>query len=103
MDTHSVTDSRYLPAFVTYGRCRSAYTVVRVRVAGGVVVRSGEGSPFARSRFCRFAESFTRLPFLFAKPEVYVVAAGDAFEGSGEPEWRFAVERDQRQHLDGCQ
>ncbi len=72
-----------LPAFVTYGWCRSAYTVVRSLAARGVEVHVGDSSAFAMLRFSRFAKSFTRLPDFFAEPEAYVEALGAAIERTG--------------------
>ncbi|MDA3875408.1 MAG: ATP-grasp domain-containing protein [Kiritimatiellae bacterium] len=66
------------PAFVTYGWCRTAYTVVRSLGARGVDVHVGDSSPLAMSRASRFAKSFTRLPDFFTEPEAYVEALGTA-------------------------
>ena len=62
------------PAFVTYGWCRSAYTVVRSLAARGVEVHVGDSSPFAMSRFSRFTKYFTRRPDILAEAEAYVEA-----------------------------
>lgn len=78
-----MADKAYPAAFVTYGWCRSAYTVVRSLAARGVVVHVGDSSPFAMSRFSRFAKSFTRLPDFFAEPVAYVEALGSAIERTG--------------------
>jgi predicted ATP-grasp superfamily ATP-dependent carboligase len=83
MTDHSLAKPDYPPAFVTYGWCRSAYTVVRSLAARGVEVHVGDNSPFAMSRFSRFAKSFTRLPDFFAEPEAYVEALGEAIEQTG--------------------
>jgi predicted ATP-grasp superfamily ATP-dependent carboligase len=76
-------DPYYPPAFVTYGWCRSAYTVVRSLAARGVTVHVGDSSPFAMSRVSRYAASFTRLPDFFAEPEAYVAALARALQRTG--------------------
>jgi predicted ATP-grasp superfamily ATP-dependent carboligase len=78
-----MVETPYPAAFVTYGWCRSAYTVVRSLAARGVEVHVGDSSPFAMSRFSRFTKSFTRLPDFFAEPEAYVDALGEAIERTG--------------------
>lgn len=71
------------PAFVTYGWCRSAFTVVRSLAARGVQVHVGDSSPFAMCRFSRHTASFTRLPDFFVQPEGYVAALAEALERTG--------------------
>jgi predicted ATP-grasp superfamily ATP-dependent carboligase len=78
-----MSEYRYPPAFVTYGWCRSAYTVVRSLAARGVTVHVGDSSPFAMSRVSRHATSFTRLPDFFAEPEAYVAALARALQRTG--------------------
>ncbi|MDK9708672.1 MAG: ATP-grasp domain-containing protein [Desulforhopalus sp.] len=78
-----MAETVYPPAFVTYGWCRSAYTVVRSLAARGVEVHVGGSSLFAMSRFSRFAKSFTRLPDFFAEPEAYVEVLGEAIKRTG--------------------
>ncbi len=70
-------------AFVTYGWCRTAYTVVRSLGGHGVEVHVGDCSPLAMSRVSRFAKSFTRLPDFFTEPETYVEAVGRAMTEKG--------------------
>jgi predicted ATP-grasp superfamily ATP-dependent carboligase len=70
-------------AFVTYGWCRSSYTVVRSLAARGVEVHVGDSSPFAMSRVSRYTASFTRLPDFFVEPDAYVVALAAALEKTG--------------------
>lgn len=78
-----MAETPFPAAFVTYGWCRSAYTVVRSLAARGVEVHVGDSSPFAMSRFSRFTKSFTRLPDFFAEPEAYVDALAEAIERTG--------------------
>jgi len=73
----------YSPAFVTYGWCRSAYTVVRSLASRGVEVHIGDSSRLALSRFSRYCKSFTRLPDFFAEPEAYVTAVAEAMRRTG--------------------
>ena len=63
--------NNYLPAFVTYGWCRTAYSVVRSLGQKGIEVHVGDSSTTAMSRFSRYCRSFTRLPDSFEKPEEY--------------------------------
>lgn len=80
----NVIDNASLPAaFVTYGWCRSAYTVVRSLARRGVVVHVGDSSPLALSRFSRYCRSFTRLPDFFTDPEAYVSAVSGALSRTG--------------------
>ncbi len=76
-------DSRLPPAFVTFGWCRSAYTVCRALSARGVEVHVGDSSPLAMTRFSRSASSFSRLPDFFLSPEAYVEAVVSAMERHG--------------------
>jgi len=76
-------DSTLPSAFVTYGWCRSAYTVIRSLAARGVEVHAGDSSLLAMSRFSRHCKSFTRLPDFFAAPEEYVDALGQALRKTG--------------------
>ncbi len=71
------------PAFVTYGWCRSAYTVVRSLAERGVTVHVGDNSKLAMSRVSRYTRSFTRLPDFFAEPERYIAALKDAIVRTG--------------------
>lgn len=73
----------YPAAFVTYGWCRSSYTVVRSLALRGVEVHVGDNSPFAMSRFSRFAKSFTRLPDFFVEPDAYIDALINAMNRTG--------------------
>lgn len=70
-------------AFVTYGWCRTAYTVVRSLGAQGVEVHVGDNSSLAMSRFSRYAKSFTCLPDFFAEPSAYVDALVGAMKRTG--------------------
>lgn len=70
-------------AFVTYGWCRTAYTVVRSLGQRGIDVHVGDASPRAMSRYSRFARSFTLLPNFFADPEAYVDALVAALRAKG--------------------
>lgn len=70
-------------AFVTYGWCRTAYTVVRSLGSKGVEVHVGDASSSAMARYSRFARSFTRLPDFFAEPEAYLDALADALLRTG--------------------
>lgn len=70
-------------AFVTYGWCRSSYTVIRSLAAHGVEVHVGDSSRFAMSRFSRFSKSFTLLPDFFEYPEAYIVTLVDAIKRTG--------------------
>ncbi|MBK1636530.1 carboxylate--amine ligase [Rhodovulum adriaticum] len=78
-----MAENAYPAAFVTYGWCRSAYTVVRSLAARGVEVHVGDSSPFAMCRVSRHTASFTRLPDFFAEPEAYVRVLGDALVKTG--------------------
>jgi len=78
-----MSSSSYPPAFVTYGWCRTAYTVVRSLGARGIEVHVGDHSPFAMSRFSRHAKSFTRLPDFFAEPSRYIDELVAAMEKTG--------------------
>ena len=71
------------PAFVTYGWCRTAYTVVRSLGSKGVDVHVGDASGSAMARFSRFARSFTRLPDFFAEPDAYLEALAAAIRRTG--------------------
>lgn len=70
-------------AFVTYGWCRSAYTVVRSLAARGVDVHVGDSSALAMSRFSRHCRSFTRLPDFFQAPDAYIEAVSAALRKTG--------------------
>ena len=70
-------------AFVTYGWCRSAYTVVRSLSARGVEVHVGDSSALAMSRFSRRCCSFTRLPDFFQAPDAYINAVSVAMRKAG--------------------
>jgi len=70
-------------AFVTYGWCRSAYTVTRSLAVRGVDVHVGDNSALAMSRFSRYCKSFTRLPDFFSEPENYVDALVAAIKKTG--------------------
>lgn len=59
-------------AFVTFGWCRSAYTVCRALSARGVAVHVGDSSRLAMTRFSRYCSSYTRLPNFFLSPAEYV-------------------------------
>ena len=75
---------RSLPsAFVTYGWCRTAYTVVRSLGSKGVDVHVGDSSGSAMARFSRFARSFTRLPDFFAEPDAYLDVLAAALRRTG--------------------
>ena len=78
-----MSENHYPAAFVTYGWCRSAYTVVRSLAAHGVQVHVGDSSPFAMSRVSRHTASFTRLPNFFSEPEAYVKALLGALQRTG--------------------
>jgi len=75
--------SEFPAAFVTYGWCRTAYTVVRSLGAKGVPVHVGDSSGFAMSRYSRYCRSFTRLPDFFSQPEVYIDQLLAAMEETG--------------------
>lgn len=68
------------PAFVTFGWCRSAYTVCRALSVRGVDVHVGDSSPLAMTRFSRYAKSFSRLPNFFLSPTAYVKAVVAAMD-----------------------
>jgi predicted ATP-grasp superfamily ATP-dependent carboligase len=70
-------------AFVTYGWCRTAYTVVRSLGSKGIEVHVGDPSPLAMSRYSRYAKSFTSLPEFFEEPERYLAALGNALDITG--------------------
>ena len=70
-------------AFVTYGWCRSAYTVVRSLSSRGVDVHVGDSSALAMSRFSRHCRSFTTLPDFFQEPEAYIDAVCAAMRTTG--------------------
>ena len=63
-----VSESTLPPAFITYGWCRSAYTVARSLARRGVEVHVGDSSALAMARFSRHVRSFTRLPDFFHSP-----------------------------------
>ncbi|QKK02930.1 MAG: ATP-grasp domain-containing protein [Pseudomonadota bacterium] len=71
------------PALVTYGWCRSAYTVVRSLARRGVEVHVADSSRLAMCRFSRFARSFTRLPDFYSEPVAYIEALAAAMERTG--------------------
>lgn len=58
-------------AFVTYGWCRSSYVVLRSLASAGIQVHLGDASPFAMSRYSRYAGSFQRIPDFFLDPDSY--------------------------------
>lgn len=70
-------------AFVTYGWCRTAYTMVRSLGAKGIEVHVGDSSKSAMARFSRFARSFTLLPDFFLEPDAYLDALADALRRTG--------------------
>ena len=70
-------------AFVTYGWCRSAYTVACSLAKRGVEVHVGDNSSLAMARFSRYVRSFTRLPDFFSEPQKYIDAVGAAMLRSG--------------------
>ncbi|MEX0450075.1 ATP-grasp domain-containing protein [Spiribacter sp. 221] len=71
------------PAMVTYGWCRSSYTVVRSLAAHGVTVHVADSSRFAMTRFSRYAASFNRLPDFYTAPVAYIDALGEAMRRRG--------------------
>lgn len=71
------------PAFVTYGWCRSSYTVARSLARRGVEVHVGDSSRLAMSRLSRHTCSFTRLPDFFLEPEAYMEALTAALQRTG--------------------
>ena len=76
--------NRSLPAaFVTFGWCRSAYTVVRSLASRGIEVHVGDNSRLAMSRFSRYAQSFTRLPDFYTEPKAYIEAVSRAMTHHG--------------------
>lgn len=81
----ALTDNaeRLPAAFVTYGWCRSAYTVVRSLAKRGVTVHVGDNSALAMSRVSRYTRSFTRLPDFFAEPQQYISALREAIIRTG--------------------
>lgn len=77
------SSGRLPPAFVTYGWCRSAYTVARSLAARGVEVHVGDSSSLAMSRFSRYTKSFTLLPDFFTEPDEYMRALNRAIIDTG--------------------
>lgn len=73
----------YPPAFVTYGWCRSSYTVLWSLGQKGIPVHVGDASSLAMSRFSRYTRSFTRLPDFFSEPQAYIEALLDALKKTG--------------------
>ena len=69
-----MSDSRLPSAFVTFGWCRSAYTVCRALHARGVRVHVGDSSAFAMTRFSRYCSSYSRLPNFFLSSSDYMDA-----------------------------
>jgi len=65
-------------AFVTYGWCRTAYTVVRSLGARGIEVHVGDASSMAMSRYSRHCRSFHLLPDFFAEPDAYFASVIDS-------------------------
>jgi len=61
----------YPPVFVTYGWCRTAYSVVRSLGQKGIEVHVGDTSSTAMSRYSRYCKSFSFLPDFFEKPQEY--------------------------------
>ena len=81
MDTMKTSN---LPsAFVTYGWCRTTYTMVHSLGRRGVDVHVGDSSGFAMSRFSRYAKSFSYLPDFFAEPENYIDSLSKAILRTG--------------------
>lgn len=80
---HEAKVGREPSVFVTYGCCRSTYTVVKSLASRGVAVHVGDSSPVAMSRFSRHCKSFTRLPDFYQAPERYVAALAQAMEKTG--------------------
>jgi predicted ATP-grasp superfamily ATP-dependent carboligase len=76
-------DKNYPPAFVTYGWCRNAYTVVRSLGRMGVEVHVGDSSSLAMSRVSRYCKSFTKLPDFFVEPERYFQEVCKALKKTG--------------------
>ena len=68
---------------MTYGWCRTAYTMLRSLGRQGVDVHVGDSSPFAMSRFSRFAKSFTRFPDFFSEPSEYLESLSAALKRTG--------------------
>lgn len=81
------TEGDFLPyypsAFVTYGWCRTAYTMVRSLGRRGIDVHVGDPSPLAMSRYSRYAKTFTRLPDFFDQPDAYLDALHEALKRTG--------------------
>lgn len=71
------------PAFVTYGWCRTAYTMVCSLGRRGIDVHVGDPSPVAMSRYSRYAKTFTRLPEFFEEPDAYLKALSEALSRTG--------------------
>ncbi len=57
--------------FITYGWCRSSYSVVKSLGQRSIDVHIGDESPLAMSRFSRYCKSFTKLPDFFIEPKNY--------------------------------
>lgn len=72
-----------LPAFVTYGWCRSSYAVVWSLGRRGIDVHVGDASPLAMSRFSRYCKSFTKLPDFFIEPKRYFELTCEALKRTG--------------------
>ncbi|MBP6124340.1 MAG: ATP-grasp domain-containing protein [Phycisphaerae bacterium] len=71
------------PAFVTYGWCRTAYSVVRSLGKKGIEVHVGDASSMAMSRFSRYCKSFTLLPNFFREPQEYFDRLCAALKNTG--------------------
>src|SRR6056297_628930 len=76
-------DQTFPSAFVTFGWCRSAYTVCRALHARGVSVHVGDSSRLAMTRFSRWCESYTRLPEFFLSPTQYLEEVVRAMQAKG--------------------
>ena len=82
-DEKTVLRSDRPPAFVTYGWCRTSYTVVWSLAQKGIDVHVGDSSPLAMSRFSKYANSFTSLPDFFVEPDRYFERVCQALKKTG--------------------
>jgi predicted ATP-grasp superfamily ATP-dependent carboligase/folate-dependent phosphoribosylglycinamide formyltransferase PurN len=69
--------------FVTYGWCRSSYSVIQSLGRRGIDVHVGDDSALAMSRFSRYCKSFTKLPDFFIDPQQYFESTCNALKKTG--------------------
>ena len=71
------------PVLITYGWCRTAYSVAYSLGKRGVPVHVVDSSPLAMTRYSRFVQSFNIVPDFYTHPNEYFDAISRILENTG--------------------